>query len=118
MRIPKILGGITRHLALIIFAIIYVALALLTYKDFGTTWDEPLNYNRGVVTYEHVFNKVVEKPFRFNKTQGHLDVKEKQWELPYIKRNLNISPTRLYSYYRYSGFYPMILFILNKEETP
>ena len=40
MKAVKALNFIKKHVALIIFIIVYVALALVTYKDFGVTWDE------------------------------------------------------------------------------
>jgi hypothetical protein len=98
------------------FLVVYIALGLLTYKDFGLTWDEPVNYNRGVITYEHLFDKKVKDPFKFNKKHGHLDVQDRHEKLPSLQRYLNVQPERLYDYYCYSGFYPMVLFMLNKDK--
>ena len=117
MRKPKILGGITKHLALIIFAIIYVALALLTYKDFGITWDEFVDYNKGVISYQLLFKKIVDKPFVLNKDNGHLDITDEPDPYSSFKRSLDTNLTRFMNFMLYSGFYPMVLFILNKNKS-
>ena len=117
MRIPKVLRGITRHLALIIFAIIYVALALLTYKDFGITWDEFWTYNRGVASYELMFKKIVSSPLKFNKQNGHLDIKEVPVFYSSFQRYIKTKYKKFINYFYYSGFYPMLLFILNKDKS-
>jgi hypothetical protein len=117
MRIPKLLRGITRHLALIIFAIIYVALALLTYKDFGITWDEFVDYNKGVVAYQLFFKKTVEKPFMLNKHNGQQDIKDEPDSYASLMRYVNTSRTKFLNFLRYSGLYPMVLFILNKNKS-
>jgi hypothetical protein len=117
MRTPKVLRGITRHLTLIIFIIIYVALALLTYKDFGITWDEFVVYNRGVVSYELMFKKAVSNPLKLNKQKGHLDIKEVPDSYSSFQRYLNTTSARFMNYHYYSGFYPMIQFILNKDKS-
>ena len=58
------LNFVKKHIAIIIFLVLYLAIALLTYKDFGATWDEFVNYNGGVITYEHIFDKKVEHPLK------------------------------------------------------
>jgi len=117
MRILKALRGITKHLALVIFVTIYVVLALLTYKDFGITWDEFVDYNKGVISYQLLFKKIVDKPFLLNKVNGHLDITDEPDPYSSFKRALNTSPTRFTNFMLYSGFYPMVLFILNKNKS-
>jgi hypothetical protein len=117
MRTHQVLRGITKHLALVIFVIIYVALALLTYKDFGITWDEFWTYNRGVASYELMFKKIVLSPFKFNKKNGHLDIKEVSDFYSSFQRYLKTKYTKFTNYNYYSGFYPMLLFILNKDKS-
>ncbi len=117
MRILKALRGITKHLALVIFVTIYVVLALLTYKDFGITWDEFVDYNKGVVAYQLIFKKAVENPFVLNKQNGHLDIKDEPSSYSSFNRYTNTSFTRFTNFMSYSGFYPMLLFILNKNKS-
>ena len=117
MRKPKILGGIISHLALIIFVIIYVALALLTYKDFGITWDEFVDYNKGVISYQLLFKKIVDKPFVLNKDNGHLDITDEPDPYSSFKRSVETNLTRFMNFMLYSGFYPMVLFIFNKNKS-
>jgi hypothetical protein len=117
MSIPKALHGITKHLALVIFVTLYVALALLTYKDFGITWDEFVDYNKGVVSYQLLFKKTVENPFPLNKQNGHLDISEAPDPYVSFKRYVETDLTRFMNFMYYSGFYPMVLFILNKNKS-
>jgi len=111
------LNFIKKHIAIIIFVILYITIALLTHKDFGATWDEFVDYNKGVVSYQLFFKKTVEKPFVLNKQNGHLDIKEIPDSYSSFKRYLNTTRTRFMNYHYYSGFYPMILFILNKDKS-
>ena len=111
------LNFIKKHIAIIIFVILYIAIALLTHKDFGATWDEFIVYNRGVTTYEHIFEKKVRHPFVYNKKNGHLDIIEDQNKYSSYKRYVKMKREKFHPYLSYSGFYPMTLFILNKNKT-
>jgi len=117
MKAFKPLSIIKKHIALVLFIIVYVAIALVTYKDFGMTWDETVNYNRGVLTYTYIFKKIVSDPFKFNKENGHLDIKEMPQTYTLLKRYLNLKRKHFRDYYYYSGFYPMVLFLLNKNKS-
>ena len=117
MKIPKTLKGITNHITLVIFVTLYVILALLTYKDFGITWDEFVDYNKGVVSYQLIFKKTVENPFVLNKHNGHLDITDEPDPYSSLMHYVNTSRTRFMNFMSYSGFYPMILFILNKNKS-
>ena len=112
----RFLKGIKRHIAIILFIALYLACSLLTYKDFGLTWDEPVNYNKGVVTYGHVFNKKVARANMFNKTDGRLDIQDAE-KFPNLERFTTVSAEKLYYYLHYSAFYPMVLFMFNKDKT-
>jgi len=107
---------IKQHIAILIFIAFYLAVALLTYKDFGLTWDEPVNYNHGVVSYEHIFNKKVARADTFNKTNGWLDIQD-GGNFANFERYTKVSAEQLYYYLHYSAFYPMILFILNSDKS-
>lgn len=89
---------IKKHIALLIFVILYISLSLATYKDFGITWDESVNYNRGVLSYQLIFKKIVKKPFKFNKKNGWLDIKEAPSTFSSFKRYLNIKKGRFRDY--------------------
>ena len=117
MKAVKALNNIKKHIALLLFVIVYVAIALATYKDFGLTWDETVNYNRGVLTYQQLLQKKIEKPYQFNKKNGHLDLKDVPNAYSSYKNYLNTKYNRFLDYYSYSGFYPMILFALNKDKS-
>ena len=117
MSISKVLHGITKHIALAIFITLYVILALLTYKDFGITWDEFVDYNKGVVSYQLIFKKTVENPFDLNKHNGHLDITDEPDSYSSFNRFVDTDRTRFTNFILYSGFYPMVLFILNKNKS-
>jgi hypothetical protein len=117
MKAVKALNVIKKHIALILFIIVYVAIALVTYRDFGLTWDETVNYNRGVLSYQHLFKKTIDNPYQFNKKNGHLDVKDVPNTYSSYKNYLNTKYVRFLDFYSYSGFYPMILFALNKDKS-
>ena len=117
MKAVKALNNIRKHIALILFIIVYVAIALVTYRDFGLTWDETVNYNRGVLSYQHLFKKTIDNPYQFNKKNGHLDVKDVPNTYSSYKNYLNTKYVRFLDYYSYSGFYPMVLFALNKDKS-
>lgn len=117
MKAVKALSNIRKHIALILFIIVYVAIALVTYRDFGLTWDETVNYNRGVLSYQHLFKKTIDNPYQFNKKNGHLDVKDVPNTYSSYKNYLNTKYVRFLDYYSYSGFYPMVLFALNKDKS-
>jgi hypothetical protein len=117
MKAVKALSNIRKHIALILFIIVYVAIALVTYRDFGLTWDETVNYNRGVLSYQHLFKKTIDNPYQFNKKNGHLDVKDVPNTYSSYKNYLNTKYVRFLDYYSYSGFYPMVLFVLNKDKS-
>jgi hypothetical protein len=117
MKAVKALSNIRKHIALILFIIVYVAIALVTYRDFGLTWDETVNYNRGVLSYQHLFKKTIDNPYQFNKKNGHLDIKDVPNTYSSYKNYLNTKYVRFLDYYSYSGFYPMVLFALNKDKS-
>jgi hypothetical protein len=117
MKAVKALSNIRKHIALILFIIVYVAIALVTYRDFGLTWDETVNYNRGVLSYQHLFKKTIDNPYQFNKKNGHLDIKDVPNTYSSYKNYLNTKYVRFLDYYSYSGFYPMVLFVLNKDKS-
>ncbi len=103
-----------RHFTILLFIILYVFLAVSTYKDFGLTWDEPVNYNRGVRAYSHIFHKQVNRPFDFNKQDGSRDIQSKPMS---AQGDFTITYRSLYDFCHYSGFYPMLLFMLNKDKS-
>lgn len=105
-----------RHIAILIFIACYLAVALLTHKDFGITWDEPVNYTMGAVSYGHIFNKKVARVQNFNKTNGWLDIQNAE-AFPNLERFTQISAETLYYYLHYSAFYPMMLFMVNKDKS-
>ncbi len=107
---------IKRHIAILIFIACYLVVVRLTYQDFGLTWDEPVNYTMGVASYEHVFNKKVADRTALNKTNGWLDIQDAE-SFPHLDRFTDISAETLYYYLHYSAFYPMVLFILNKDKS-
>lgn len=111
------LNAIKRHIALAMFVILYITLAMLTHKDFGITWDEFVDYDKGVVSYQFFFKKKVEKPFILNKKNGHLDIKGVSDSYSSFEHYLNITQTEFKNHQYYSGFYPMILFLLNKDKS-
>jgi hypothetical protein len=112
----RFLEIIKQHIAILIFIVIYLSVALLTHKDFGLTWDEPVNYTQGVVSYEHIFCKKVNRPWAFNKTNGWIDITDST-SFRYFDRLMNAEHDQLYYYLHYSGFYPMILFMLNTNKS-
>lgn len=52
--IKKFKEIILHRFPLIIFLFLYLLLSLLTYKDYGTTWDESDVYSRGIALYLHL----------------------------------------------------------------
>jgi len=110
----SVLCWLKRHFTILLFIILYVFLAVSTYKDFGLTWDEPVNYNRGVRAYSHIFHKQVNRPFDFNKKDGARDIQSKPM---FAQGDFTISYRSLYDFCHYSGFYPMLLFMLNKDKS-
>jgi hypothetical protein len=109
----KLLNRLGQHVCILGFVILYIFLALGTYKDYGLTWDEPVNYNRGVIAYSQIFNKIVIRPFVFNKTNGSEDIYNRKQS---FHSDLKVPYDMLYDFCCYSGFYPMILFMLNKDK--
>ncbi len=107
---------IKNHIAALIFVALYLSVALLTYKDFGLTWDEPVNYNKGVRTYEYLFNKKVDRIHLFNKANGATDVQDGS-AFSHFGRLQNLDGPSLYYYVHYSAFYPMLLFIFNPDKS-
>jgi hypothetical protein len=116
MIVRKFPDRVKRHIAIILFIALYLVTSLLTYKDFGLTWDEPINYTMGAVSYGHVFNKKIARVQNFNKTNGRLDIQDAE-TFPNLERFTNISAETLYYYLHYSAFYPMMLFIVNKDKS-
>lgn len=112
----RLLETIKRHSAILIFTVFYLAVALLTHEDFGLTWDEPVNYTQGVVSYEHVFCKKVARSWTFNKINGWIDIKDAT-DFGHFDRLMKAEHDQLYYYLHYSGFYPMILFMLNTNKS-
>lgn len=45
------------HFLIIAFSIVFIILGILTYDDFGATWDERQAYDRGVSLYQYFFHK-------------------------------------------------------------
>ena len=116
MTARRLLITIKQHIAIIIFIVAYLTVTLLTYKDFGLTWDEPVNYNKGVSSYEHIFCKKVARTWTFNKINGWMDIQDGS-DFAHFERLRNPDQQNLYYYLHYSAFYPMILFMFNNDKS-
>jgi len=83
-----------RRIAIIIFLVLYVSVALAVYKDFGASFDEFMVYTRG----DYFYHKVVGND-------------------PYLQKGFVVRDTDNYVLHYYNSTYPALLYAINDSQS-
>lgn len=127
------------HYLIVVFMSAYLTLGIVTHGSYPVSWDEPINYYKGVLLYQHLFDREVQNPITLNREHGNLDkiaksknekilictqnskenlCEEFQASMPTVQQLLLRKQGDQHDFlYAYNASYPLLLYLINPNRT-